>query len=98
MIIKSLQDRKIMLLTIISYIKNKQKNYINKIYLDESIFIEQTIFLILQKILSISFFFTYFNYKNILYINLNTNKTFDFKIIIYYINKQIVDIKYLKYI
>ena len=46
---------------------------------------EEVFFHILQKLLFKLTFLTYFNTKYILYINLNVNKQFKFKIIIYYI-------------
>ena len=46
---------------------------------------EKISFYILQKLLFKFTFLIYFNIKYILYINLNINKQFKFKIIIYYI-------------
>ena len=42
---------------------------------------------IIKDFIKVFFFLIYFNYKNTLYINLNINKAFKFKVIIYYIKE-----------
>ena len=85
-----------MLLATAPHASNKRKIYTNKTQLSDSIPAEQAAFSVLQKALSTPSFFTHFDCKSTLYIDLDASKVFGFGAIVYYISGQVEDNKYLK--
>ena len=86
-IFKSLQNKKTKLLRHESIVDNARRAYSSKIRVFNSTKAKLKSFRIFQKLLFMFFFLIHVNIKRQLFIDLNVNKKFDIKIMLYYVKK-----------